>query len=236
MPTETPDLSPDSPPPGNIVDLTMPIDDAHFRWKVERRETHGFDRGDIFQSTWFSMPAHAFTHIDAPRHFVPDGHTTDGIELDRVVGDAAVADLSDLQPNEAVTAERIAKACSHVRERDIVILRSGWERHHAPDTESFWREAPYMTLEAAHWLLERKIRAIAYDFPQDYCIRLLLDGEARPVEENVTHHVLLRNGVIMMEYLCNTMALKSERTFLCALPLKIPNCDGAPARIIAIEP
>ena len=53
--------------------------------------------------------------------------------------------------------------------------------------------------------------------------------------EFVTHDVLLRNGVVMIEYLCNTAALEKPRTYLCALPLKIPASDGAPARVIAIE-
>ncbi len=39
----------------------------------------------------------------------------------------------------------------------------------------------------------------------------------------------------MIEYLCNTAALAGPRTFLCALPLKVPAADGAPARVIAIE-
>ncbi len=218
-----------------IVDLTMPIDDRHFRWKVERKLTSDFAQGEIFQSTWFSMPVHAFTHMDAPRHFVPGGHTTDGIALDRVVGEAKIVDLSDIAPNEAISAQRIAAACAHVNEADIVIMKTAWERHHSPAAPEFWTEAPYMTRDASTWLLDRGIRAIAYDFPQDYCIRLLLHGEVRPVEENVTHDVLLRNGVIMMEYLSNTAALEGHRTFLCALPLKIPDADGAPARIIAIE-
>jgi arylformamidase len=76
---------------------------------------------------------------------------------------------------------------------------------------------------------------VAFDFPQDFAIRLLLKGERRPLAENVTHDVLLRNGVILMEYLSNTAALTGQRTFLCCLPLKVPGSDGAPARIIAIE-
>ena len=38
-----------------------------------------------------------------------------------------------------------------------------------------------MTREAAEWLLARAPRAVAFDFPQDYAIRLLLKGERRPL-------------------------------------------------------
>ena len=42
------------------------------------------------------------------------------------------------------------------------------------------------------------------------------------VDEFVTHDILLRNGVVLIEYLCNTGELAQARTFLCALPLKVP--------------
>jgi kynurenine formamidase len=42
--------------------------------------------------------------------------------------------------------------------------------------------------------------------------------------------------VILIEYLCNLAALESERTQLFALPLKLPDADGAPARVIAWQP
>ena len=51
----------------------------------------------------------------------------------------------------------------------------------------------------------------------------------------MTHDVLLRNGVILIEYLANTAALAAPRTFLCCLPLKVPDADGAPARVVALE-
>ena len=56
-----------------------------------------------------------------------------------------------------------------------------------------------------------------------------------PTDEHVTHDVLLRAGVTLIEYLVNTAALRGPRTLLCAAPLKIPNADGAPARVFAIE-
>ena len=121
------------------------------------------------------------------------------------------------------------------RPGDIVVMRSCWEQQRSPRTPEFWTDAPYMTREASEWLLERGPRAVAFDFPQDFVIRLLLKGERRPLADNVTHDVLLRNGVTLIEYLSNTAALAGSRTFLCCLPLKIPGADGAPARVIALE-
>ena len=217
-----------------IIDLSMAIED-HFRWPVERRLQADHAKGDLFQVTWLGWPVHGFTHMDSPRHFFADGKTTTDIPLETTVGEAAVIDLTPIVPNQAITAERLGAAADHVQPGDIVVLKSCWEQHRSPSTAEFWTEAPYMSREAAEWLLERRPRAVAFDFPQDYTIRLLLQGEIRPLEEHVTHDVLLRNGVILIEYLSNTAALTSPRTFLCCLPLKVPDADGAPARVIALE-
>ena len=217
-----------------IIDLSMAIED-HFRWPVERRLTSEHAKGDLFQVTRLGWAVHGFTHMDSPRHFFADGKTTSDIPLETTVGEAAVVDLTSVAPNQAITAERLEAAASHVQQGDIVVIKSCWERHRSPKTREFWTEAPYMSREAAAWLLERAPRAVAFDFPQDHTIRLLLQGEIRPLEEHVTHDVLLRNGVVLIEYLCNTAALTAPRTFLCCLPLKVPDADGAPARVIALE-
>lgn len=217
-----------------IIDLSMPIED-HFRWPVERTVKGDHARGDLFQATWLGWPVHGFTHMDAPRHFFAEGATTDGVPLDATIGDATVFDLDPVQPGEAITPERLAAAGKLLREGDIAVMRTCWDRQRSPKTKEFWTEAPYMTREAAEWLLARAPKAVAFDFPQDYAIRLLLEDDVRPVAEHVTHDVLLRNGVVLVEYLANTADLVEPRSWFCCLPLKVPASDGAPARVIAIE-
>ncbi|MEM7127630.1 MAG: cyclase family protein [Chloroflexota bacterium] len=217
-----------------LIDLTMPIAD-HFRWPVQRKTRGDFNQGDLFQVTQMSWAVHGFTHIDAPCHMVPGGPTTSDVDLSQVIGRAAVVDLSPLAPNTPVTSEMLLTAGSHMEAGDIVLLKSCWDTVVSYKTPEFWTTAPYVTREAAEWLLEREIKAIGYDFPQDYPIRLLLDGIVAPIEEHITHDVLLRNGVIMIEYLQNMAALTKPYTQLYALPLKIPEADGAPARVIAVQ-
>ncbi|MCS7269197.1 MAG: cyclase family protein [Geminicoccaceae bacterium] len=215
-----------------IVDLTRPVVD-HFRWPVERTLLKDHAKGDLFQITRLGLGTHAFTHVDAPRHYFPEGATTSDVPLEATVGPAAVIDLFDVRPNEAVDARRLASRAAHLRAGDVALLATAWDRRHPIEDDRFWREAPFLTRDAAEWLLARGIKALAVDFPQDFVIRDLLDGIVRPIEEHVTHDVLLRRGVILIEYLANTQALERERVFLCCLPLKIPDCDGAPARVVA---
>jgi arylformamidase len=217
-----------------IIDLSMPIED-HFRWPVERRLVTSHEAGDVNQKTWLGWMVHGFTHMDAPRHFFAAGPTTSEVPLEATVGDAAVVDLVDVRPDEAIDVERLAAAAGHLRPGDIVVMRTTWERTCSPRTPEFWTRAPYVTRAASEWLLAQQPRAVAFDFPQDFVIRLLLEGQRPPVEDNVTHDVLLRQGVILIEYLANTVALTRPRTYLVCLPLKVPDADGAPARVIALE-
>jgi kynurenine formamidase len=94
-----------------------------------------------------------------------------------------------------------------------------------------------VTPDAAEWLYQRGIKAVAFDLPQDYPIRFFLTGQERPpFPERATHHRLLARGVIMFEYLCNMGALRAPRCLFVGLPIRLsPGADGAPARVIAIE-
>jgi arylformamidase len=218
------------------IDLSTPVVENHFRWPVERKLVKSHEAGDHVQATWAGWIVHGFTHMDSPKHFVADGFTTDHITLDMTCGPGAVVDVSDVGPNEPVTEAIIAKAGAHVREGDFVLLRNAWDLKADINTPDFWATAPYMTREASIWLREKGIKAIGYDFPQDYCIRNFLTGDTRATaEDHVTHWELLRHGVIMFEYLCNMHQIQTARPEVIGLPVKLPTSDGAPARVIAIE-
>jgi len=218
-----------------IIDLSMPIISDHVRWKAERTVAGVVDSGDPFQVTTLKVSCHAFTHVDARRHFFANGDTIEATPLDAVVGDAHVVDLMDIEPNEAIGPEKLAPRMAAVRPGDKIVFKSGWDAKRSFRTREFWLESPYLTRDSALFLKEKAITTVAYDFPQDFVIRLLLNGEVRPIEEHVTHDVLLRAGVHMIEYLINTTAISARRVLLAAAPLKIDGADGAPARVFAIE-
>jgi len=218
----------------DIIDLSMPIG-AHFRWNPELRIKGDIAAGDQFRISHLATTCHGFTHVDAQAHFVAHAPTIEATPLSRVVGPARVFDLRDVAANRPIDAERLARSDPGGPDGEILLLSAAWDTKRDNSTPAFWKEAPWLTRDAAVWLHARKPSAVAFDFPQDYPIRLLLDGKTVPSEEHVTHDILLRAGVTLIEYLVNTAALRGPRTFLCAAPLKIPGADGAPARVYAIE-
>ena len=217
-----------------IIDLSMPIA-SHFRWPTETPVKGNIAGGDQFRVTRLHATCHGFSHVDAQAHILADGPTIEATDLARVVGPARVLDLRDVQPKQEIGPDRLAKADPGGPEGEILILSSGWDRQRDYNTREFWLDAPWLNRAAAQWLADRKPTAIAFDFPQDYPIRLLLDGGVVPFDQHVTHDICLRQGITLIEYLVNTSALTDPRVLFSAAPLKIPGADGAPARIYAIE-
>ena len=217
-----------------IIDLSMPIG-PHFRWQTEIPIKGDIATGDQFRISRLHGPCHGFSHVDAQAHILANAPTIEQTPLETVVGAARVLDLRDVKPNEEIGPDRLAKADPGGAEGEILILSAGWDRHRNYQTREFWLDAPWLNRAAAQWLADRKPRALAFDFPQDYPIRLLLDGGVVPFDQHVTHDICLRQGITLIEYLVNTAAITASRVFFSAAPLKIPGADGAPSRIYAIE-
>lgn len=218
----------------NVIDLSMPIA-PHFRWPIELGIKGDIAAGDQFRVSRLSTTCHGFSHVDAAAHFVAGAPTIEATPLSRVVGACRVLNLRDAPANQPITPEQLAAADPGGADGEILLLAAGWNDRRDYQDKSFWTEAPWLTLESAKWLQARKPTAVAFDFPQDFPIRLLLEGKEVPKTEHVTHDILLKNGVTLIEYVVNTGKLSQSRVLLSAAPLLIPNADGAPARIYAIE-
>jgi arylformamidase len=218
-----------------IHDLSMPIVRDHFRWPAPRTETGDWSDARPFHVTRLDLSCHAFTHVDAVRHMAPDGGTIDATPLDELTGPCFVADLGPVAPEEAIDADRIGGALDGYRGEGRILLRSAWDSCRDWRDAAYWRDAPYVDRSGAERLAATGARAVAFDFPQDWTIRLSLDSITPPIEEHVTHDVLLRRGVTLIEYCINAAAIDARRVVLSALPVKVDGADGAPARVVAYE-
>jgi len=217
-----------------IIDLSMPIA-SHFRWPTETPVKGDIAAGDQFRVTRLHATCHGFSHVDAQAHILAHAPTIEATPLANVVGAARVLMLRDVAPGGEIGPDRLAAADPGGGEGDILLLSTGWDRHRDYNTRAFWLDAPWLNRAAAQWLADRRPTAIAFDFPQDYPIRLLLDGGVVPFDQHVTHDICLRQGITLIEYLVGTMEIVADRVFFSAAPLKIPGADGAPSRIYAIE-
>ena len=218
-----------------IIDLSFPIR-PHFRWKVEPTLRSSHAAGDLFQSTILTVTCHAYTHVDAPVHFLPGDRDIASMPVDQWIGDAAVVDLSHLGDNGEVSAGELEQRADHVRGGDIVLLRTDWPRKVSVDSEKVWRDAPYTARSACEWLVRRGVKAVGYDYPPDHCIRTTIFSPGTTVTraECVTHDVFFPAGITVIEYLTNLDRIGAARCRFMALPLRIEGADGSPVRAVAL--
>ena len=218
-----------------IVDLTFPIK-SHFRWKVATELHSRHAKGDLFQSTVLTVHCHAFTHVDAPLHFLPGGRDIAQVPVDQWMGDAAVVDLTHVPENGEVTAADLERKAQHVQAGDIVLLRTDWPKRVSVETERFWRDAPYTGESACEWLIRRKVKAVGYDYPPDYSVRTMIFEPQKRLtrEDHTTHHAFFPAGITVVEYLTNLDRIGDLRCQFVALPLPVEGADGSPVRAVAI--
>lgn len=215
-----------------IIDLSMPIQ-SHWRWKFNSEQTLDRKKGAPYQSTTFTMSAHAFTHIDSPLHIEPDRMPIDTVPLNNLTGPAVIIDLSYVQPNQAIKIPDLVKSADEIIPGDIAVLKTAWDLKNSWKGREYWTEAPYLDEEAAAWLSDQDLNAVGFDFPQDYVTREI-PGRHPHVQEMPAHDLILRKGIYQIEYLCNVHQINAKRVTLIALPLKLAGCEGAPARVIAL--
>jgi arylformamidase len=218
-----------------VVDLSFPIK-PHFRWKVASELRSSHEAGDLFQSTILTVTCHAYTHVDAPNHFLPGDRDIAQMPADQWMGAAAVVDLTHLGDNDEVTASDLDAHAGHVEADDIVLLRTDWPRRVSVESERFWREAPHTGRSACEWLVQRRVKAVGYDYPPDYAIRTMIFEPDRKVtrHECTTHDVFFPAGITVIEYLTNLDAIGVPRCRFIALPLRIEGADGSPVRAVAL--
>lgn len=218
-----------------VIDLTFTIKE-HWRWKAKLHPIHTFDDYHfLIQSIDYNL--HGFTHVDAPLHFLPDGLSIEKVSLDRFMGEATVVDLSNLGENDEITSDELEKKGQHIKPDHIVLLRTDWPLKCDYMSRDFWAKSPYTSTSACEWLVQRRVKAVGYDYPPDFVLRKKLfnpEYQDKP-EESTTHNMFFKEGIFVIEYLQNLHLISNKHFEFMALPLPIEGAGGSPVRAIAIE-
>ncbi len=172
---------------------------------------------------------HTGTHVDAPCHALTGTRDIGQIPLDRLVGDAVILNLGEVKPNEALEPERLERFTGDIRVDDIVVLYSHWSERRW-NTDEYWSQSPYLTVEAARWLVSRRPKAIVFDFFEEYDARF---PDFDPIGFKV-HREILGRDVLIVEHVVNLGGLPQRGARFVAVPLKLDGMEGSPVRAFAI--
>lgn len=167
--------------------------------------------------TRLEMGAHTGTHVDGPLHFYDGGPGSEALDLEAMLGPCQVVEIPDrgLDPIDRAALE--AAAVPEGAERVLLKTTNGklWEQ--SEFTHDFIR----LDRSGAELVLERGWRLIGIDY--------LSIGDVD------AHRALLGKPIVALEGLDLRRIEPGPYTLLC-LPLKLEHTDGAPSRVVLVDP
>jgi len=209
-----------------IFDITVALEDGIPIWPgnppFELVRVNKLEEGASSNVSKLSLGVHTGTHVDAPIHFLQGGTGVDQLPLELLTGKATVHWLDLPQGNITATAlEAASPKINSGAERVLLKTRNSelWRSPHP-----FQSDFAGITADGAQWIVDHKIKLIGVDY-----LSVGPKGGGKP-----THEILLKAGVVIVEGLNLRQVNAGEYEFFC-LPLKLKDCDGAPARAILIK-
>jgi kynurenine formamidase len=208
--------------------------------------SYGPTPGGWFYSSYnLQLSEHGGTHLDAPIHFAEGKPTTDQIPLDRLIGPAAVIDVSAASAADPDYRFTVGDVLAWERKNGrlpdgaIVLFRTGFDKRW-PDKAAYLGTAergpdavaklhfPGLSEAVAQFLAkQRKVAAVGLDTASlDY-------GQSK---DFIAHRVLLGAEIPGFENVANLELLPPKGAMVVALPVKIRGGSGGPLRIVARLP
>ncbi|HAF16548.1 MAG TPA: cyclase [Blastocatellia bacterium] len=176
--------------------------------------------GDSANVSLLHFGAHSGTHVDAPAHFIEGGATVESLSLQTLVGAAEVVMVPDdvRVIDEAFIGAQSFDGCQRI------LFKTRNSNFWNNTKEGFHTDYTYIDPGAATLLVGSGIKLVGIDY---------LSVEQFQSEKFETHHILLSNGVVILEGLDLRKVAAGAYELFC-LPLKIAggSGDGAPARAI----
>ena len=211
-----------------IYDISVPITPDMPVWPgdpaVDLQQVSAISSGDSANVTHLSMSAHTGTHIDAPKHFIDTGKTIGQIPLEKLVGEVLVMQIDHSIDVISKTVLQSHPNRSPLENAHKVLFRTR--------NSTLWHQSPsefrmdYVGIDAsgAEFLAGLGLDLIGIDYLS-----------IAPYDETLTpHQILLAEDIVLLEGL-DLSNVRAGIYELYCLPIHLPGCDGAPARVILVD-
>jgi arylformamidase len=202
------------------IDISVPLYNGMVHWpgdppvKIER--VLDVRQGDSHTLSRISMGSHSGTHVDAPRHFIPNGKSIDQMPLTSTIGASRVIEIQD---PESIKPEELSGY--HIRRGERILFKT-LNSSRVWRSMNFVEDFVFISQEAADYLVEHKAGMVGIDY---------LSAGGFKGGGKYVHETLLGAGIWLIEGL-NLSQVDPGKYYLICLPLKIDEGDGAPARVI----
>jgi len=184
-------------------------------------EAYTFEKNG-FREKKLKIYSHTGTHMDAPAHMLKEGATLDKYGIEYFIGKAVVIDLINIT-GDTISLQDIKIYEDLIACIDYLVLNTGWHKYWGED--SYFKDFPALSVEAAEWLMNFNLRGIAVDTISIDSI----DSSTFPI-----HHMFFEKGLVAIENLTNLDSVGDNIFILNCMPLKLKEADGSPVRAAAM--
>lgn len=204
----------------------------------------------------FKTTFHTSTHVNAPIHLVSGAKGVGELPLETFWGTGVVLSIPK-QKWELITVEDLNAFADVVQHDDIVLINTGWHSRYS-DSQDYFGHSPGLSVEAAQWFVDKKIKLLGVDTPQvDHPLATSLADHRNgptmkrlaPEYERATgrkakadfpnwmpaHRLLLRNDIPTIENVGGDLDVVTKRrcTFH-AMPWRWNEGDACVVRLMAL--
>ncbi len=204
------------------IDISYPLSEDMIYWPQDpvppdvKTSTHTSEEGTLTMSQ-MTINTHHGTHVDAPRHFIPDGTSIDEMPLGAIIGPVRVIEIKD---TESIKPEELA--AHDIQPGERILFKTVNSSYYK--LGKFVEDFVHISHEAAHFLKEKKISVVGIDY--------LAVGSFKDRSSLIeVHQTLLGNGIWIVEALDLSGVEPGAYEIIC-LPIKIKHGDAGQARAI----
>jgi len=248
-----------------LIDLTVPLGIGTPAWPTyEPLQMKYFKRlaPNGANGQLLTHSNHVGTHLDGEIHFYTPGKDIASLQLDYLVGDGVVVDLSDAVGDYEIYTSSMVEERVEVRQGDILIIHTGY--HHfgwdqpTADEIAYMVKHPGPDREFAEWAKAKKLKWIGVDcgsadHPMNTIIRNWMPRQAReadrlfkekygkPLAEvfddskyQLMHLEMFNHGIVHAECLGGDIdLLLNTRCTIGCFPWRLVDGESCIARIVA---
>jgi arylformamidase len=204
------------------IDISYPLSEEIIYWPQDPVppdiKTNSLTSGGVTVTmSQMTINTHHGTHVDAPRHFYPDGASIDEMPLTAIMGPARVIEIKD---THVINPEELEGHNILAGERVLFkTINSSYYKQ-----GRFVEDFVHITRESAQFIADRNVSVVGIDY--------LGVGSFRDRSSLIeVHQILLGNGIWIVEALDLSGVEPGNYEIIC-LPIKIKQGDAGQARAI----
>lgn len=203
-----------------IFDISMPISYSMpvYKGRESKRPIisidSDFSTGSAFE-TRLELNLHTGTHLDTPKHMIPNGYTLEDLELSKVVTECKVFDLTGAK--DKITDTDLMSL--DIKEGDFILLKTRNSFEDILETDFI-----YVDKDGADYLTKLKIKGVGIDSL----------GIERSQPNHETHISLFNSDIMILEGII-LKDIEEGEYLLHSAPLYIPGAEAAPVRAYLIR-